>query len=275
MYINTIVVCDPAKGIQTKLAAGGSPYYIDGFNGPLRHTLLGKRLGDTVPGEVFSSHFSGYVFKILGGNDRRGHCMRQGILTNGTARILMRRSKKGVQWRKKFKDQRMRRTVHGCIIGKYICSLSLEIIQHGKSEIPGMPGTARPKSLGPKRASKIRMMFGLDKNDDVKKYVVRKKCKNGKTKAPRIQRLVTPERIKRKRTIAKAKEERFEKRRRDMDEYKKAKGGRLQQQKTKHVMQKPAPALTLATTKETRREERPQPAERRSTISQCWRGAQS
>ncbi len=244
MYIRTLVICDRAKGIHTKLTADTGGYRQTGFNGPLGSTIFGKRLGDTVLGEVFSADLRGYVFKILGGNNTMGRCMRQGILTDRTVRILMRRSKKGVRW-KKAQDQRMRRSARGCIIGKDIRSLSLEILKHGDKEIPGMSGLAKPKSLGPKRATRIRKMFGLDKKDDVKKHVVRKKCRNGKTKAPMIQRLVTPERIRRKKTIAKAKEERFERRKRDMDEYRNANGGRLQQHKKRVLL---PPALTLATT---------------------------
>ncbi len=265
MYLRTIVICDRDKGINTKLAADTDYAY-----GPLRSTLIGKRLGDTVPGEVFFAEFRGYVFRILGGNDRMGRCMRQGILTNRTVRILMRRSKKGVSW-KKCKDQRMRRTARGCIIGDDIRTLSLEIVQRGVHEIPGLSGPAKPKSLGPKRAAKIRKMFELEKKDDVKNYVVRRKRKNGKTKAPRIQRLVTPERIRRGKTIAKAKEERFERRRRDVEEYKREKGGRLQ--KAKRALKAQAQVL-IPEARETKREEGPQPAEGRGAVSLCWRDLQ-
>jgi small subunit ribosomal protein S6e len=57
--------------------------------------------------------------------------------------------------------------------------------------------------LGPKRASKIRKLFALSKEDDVRKYVIRRELpeKNGKkvSKAPKIQRLVTPQTLQRKR----------------------------------------------------------------------------
>jgi small subunit ribosomal protein S6e len=59
-----------------------------------------------------------------------------------------------------------------------------------------------PRLLGPKRASHIRKLFNLSKEDDVRKYVIRRKIeKEGKKprfKSPKIQRLVTPERIRRK-----------------------------------------------------------------------------
>ena len=66
--------------------------------------------------------------------------------------------------------------------------------------------TLTRRRLGPKRASKIRKLFALNKDDDVRKYVIRReltgKEKEGKkppSKAPKIQRLVTPISLQRKR----------------------------------------------------------------------------
>lgn len=52
----------------------------------------------------------------------------------------------------------------------------------GEQEIPGLTDTTVPRRLGPKRASKIRKLFNLTKNDDVRKYVIRRKLpeKEGK-----------------------------------------------------------------------------------------------
>ncbi len=54
-----------------------------------------------------------------------------------------------------------------------------------------------PRRLGPKRASKIRKLFNLSKEDDVRQYVIKrplpvKEGKKPRFKAPKIQRLVTP-----------------------------------------------------------------------------------
>lgn len=64
-------------------------------------------------------------------------------------------------------------------------------------EIPGLTDSTVPRKLGPKRASKIRKLFNLDKKDDVRRYVIKrplpaKEGQKPKTKAPKIQRLVTP-----------------------------------------------------------------------------------
>ena len=81
-------------------------------------------------------------------------------------------------------------------MGSDICVLNLMIVKKGEQEIPGLTdeASAKPRRLGPKRASHIRKLFGLTKEDDVRDFVVRRTYeKNGKqhNKAPKIQRLVT------------------------------------------------------------------------------------
>merc|ERR1711879_335098 len=71
----------------------------------------------------------------------------------------------------------------------------------GAEEIPGLTDDNKPRRLGPKRASNIRKLFNLEKKDDVRQFVVRRETKEGgkKKKAPKIQRLVTPAMLQRKR----------------------------------------------------------------------------
>lgn len=52
----------------------------------------------------------------------------------------------------------------------------------GEKDIPGLTDTTVPRRLGPKRASKIRKLFNLAKEDDVRQYVVRRPLnKEGET----------------------------------------------------------------------------------------------
>ncbi len=70
-----------------------------------------------------------------------------------------------------------------------------------------MTDGSKPRRLGPKRASKIRKLFNLTKDDDVRRFVIRrevaskKEGKKAKSKAPKIQRLVTPVTLQRKRRL--------------------------------------------------------------------------
>lgn len=73
-------------------------------------------------------------------------------------------------------------------------------MKKGDGEIPGLTDNTQPRRLGPKRVGKIRKLFNLSKEDDVRQYVVHRPLpeKDGKkprSKAPKIQRLVTPARI--------------------------------------------------------------------------------
>merc|ERR1719398_522651 len=73
----------------------------------------------------------------------------------------------------------------------------MAIIKKGEAEIPGLTDNTIPRRLGPKRASKIRKLFNLTKEDDVCQYVIKRPLplKDGKKQkfaAPKVQRLVTP-----------------------------------------------------------------------------------
>lgn len=61
-------------------------------------------------------------------------------------------------------------------VQNFVCEFCMMAkIVIGEQEIPGLTDTTVPRRLGPKRASKIRKLFNLSKNDDVRKYVIRRK----------------------------------------------------------------------------------------------------
>merc|ERR1711972_220944 len=76
--------------------------------------------------------------------------------------------------------------------------MSLVLVKKGDEELAGVTDEQRPRRLGPKRASNIRKLFNLEKKDDVRHFVVRREA-GKKKKAPKIQRLVTPAMLQRKR----------------------------------------------------------------------------
>jgi small subunit ribosomal protein S6e len=166
-----------------------------------------KRISQEVKGDDLGDEFKGYVFKITGGNDKQGFPMKQGVLVNSRVRLLLRKGNSC--YRPRRQGERKRKSVRGCIIGPDIAAVHLVIVKKGTEELPGLTDGYVPRRLGPKRASHIRKLFNLSKEDDVRKYVIRreipakegKELKDGKkkTKAPRIQRLVTPISLQRKR----------------------------------------------------------------------------
>lgn len=168
----------------------------------LESTFYDKRMSEDVRGDLLGDEFKGYVFRIMGGNDKQGFSMKQGVLTNTRVRILM---KKGATcYRPRRTGERKRKSVRGCIVGPDISALHLTVVKKGDEEIPGLTDGMMPRRLGPKRASHIRKLFNLSKDDDVRKYVIRREVvrgegKKNRTKAPKIQRLVTPLTLQRKR----------------------------------------------------------------------------
>ena len=104
--------------------------------------------------------------------------MKQGVLVPHRVRLLL--SDGHSCYRTRRNGERRRKSVRGCIVGPDIAVLSLVIIKQGEKEIEGLTDVALPKRLGPKRATKVRKFFNLSKEDDVRKYVVRREVKSAK-----------------------------------------------------------------------------------------------
>jgi len=183
-----------------------------------------KRISQEVPGDSLGDEWKGYVFRITGGNDKQGFPMKQGVLLPHRVYLLL--SDGHSCYRIRRTGERKRKSVRGCIVGPDISVLSLVIVKQGDAEIPGLTDTVLPKRLGPKRATKIRKFFNLSKDDDVRKYVVRREVTSQKkadakpyTKAPKIQRLVTPMRLQRRRHLRSLKRRRLERQKEQKTEF--------------------------------------------------------
>jgi len=183
--------------------------------------LYDKRISHEVEGENIGDEFKGYIFRISGGNDKQGFPMLQGVLTSQRVRLLF--SKGMPCFRPRKRGERKRKSVRGCIVSGDLSVLSLVIVKKGDADIPGLTDEVKPRRLGPKRASKIRKLFNLEKKDDVRQYVIRRQIvKEGKkpiTKAPKIQRLVTPQRLQHKRERKAIKKQRYTKSRAEAEVY--------------------------------------------------------
>ncbi|XP_046553792.1 40S ribosomal protein S6-like [Haliotis rubra] len=193
-----------------------------------------KRMSAEVTAENLGDEWKGYLLRITGGNDKQGFPMKQGVLTNGRVRLLL--SKGHSCFRPRRNGERKRKSVRGCIVDGQLSVLSMIIIKKGDKDIPGLTDKTIPRRLGPKRASKIRKLFNLSKEDDVRQYVIRrplpeKEGKKAKTKAPKIQRLVTPLVLQHKRHRMALKKRRNAKKREDAAEYAKLLAQRMKEAK--------------------------------------------
>lgn len=159
-----------------------------------------KRIGQEVEGDAVGDEFKGYVFKIAGGNDKQGFPMKQGVLLPTRVRLLL--SQGHSCYRPRRTGERKRKSVRGAIVGPDLAVLAVVIVRKGEGELEGLTDNTIPKRLGPKRANHIRKFFGLTKDDDVRDFVIKREVTKGEktsTKSPKIQRLVTPQRLQRKR----------------------------------------------------------------------------
>ncbi|KAI9760739.1 MAG: hypothetical protein M4579_001477 [Chaenotheca gracillima] len=194
--------------------ANGSQKLIEIEDDRKLRVFMDRRMGQEVPGDSVGDEFKGYVFRITGGNDKQGFPMKQGVMHPTRVRLLLGAGHSC--YRPRRTGERKRKSVRGCIVAMDLSVLALSIVKQGDSELPGLTDVVHPKRLGPKRATKIRKFFGLTKDDDVRKFVIRREVQpkgEGKkpyTKAPRIQRLVTPQRLQHKRHLIALKRRRAE-----------------------------------------------------------------
>ncbi|KAJ1447720.1 ribosomal protein S6e-domain-containing protein [Pelagophyceae sp. CCMP2097] len=194
--------------------------------------LYERRISQEVDGEALGEEFKGYVFRISGGNDKQGFPMKQGVLCNHRVRLLLRAG--ATCYRQRRAGERKRKSVRGCIVGADLAVLNLVVVKQGDADVVGLTDAQVPVRLGPKRANKIRKLFALAKADDPRKYVIARTFeKKGKTvtKRPKIQRLVTPLMLQRKRHRKAAKMAQIEKTKRDASEYNRVKTLRIQESK--------------------------------------------
>ena len=204
--------------------------------------IIDKKIGDEIDGSIISDVFDGYKFKITGGFDKDGFAMKNGILAQGKKKVMLTKGCSLFRYRRGFHRSgiRIRRLVRGCIISNDIKNLHLKIIKKGAKPIEGLTEEkdAKPKRLGPKRATKILKEFGLigtyteKKKDKEQRKNLRfmitnfapkreVQTKNGKTyvKRPKVQRLITPDRLRRKRLLKAFHKERREKAEKDKKAY--------------------------------------------------------
>jgi len=197
-------ISNPATGCQ-------KVYEVDDEQ-KIKH-FYEKRMAQEITADHLGPEWAGYVFRITGGNDKQGFPMKQGVLSQGRVKLLL--SKGQSCYRPRRTGERKRKSVRGCIVNHNLSILNLAIVKKGEGEIEGLTDKQIPRRLGPKRANKIRKLFSLDKADPVTQFVIRKTIeregKKSKSVAPKIQRLITPLTLQRKRRRMAMKRTRFEK----------------------------------------------------------------
>ena len=198
-----------------------------------------RKIGDEIEGHNLGEEYIGYLFKIKGGNDKQGFSMKSGVFATHRVRVLLKPGNKC--FRPRRDGERKRKSVRGCICGPDLSVIALTITKKGDADIPGITDEEKPRRRGPKRAGNIRKTFGLTKADDVRKFVVKREVVKGdKTfiKRPKIQRLITDRRIRRKRVVKKIKKDRFEASKSAREQYEKLLSKYIKEKKAKKSQDK-------------------------------------
>ncbi|KAI9074997.1 hypothetical protein K1719_043047 [Acacia pycnantha] len=169
-----------------------------------------------------------YVFKITGGCDKQGTpCFRGYGRRNG---------------------ERRRKSVRGCIVSPDLSVLNLVIVKKGENDLPGLTDIEKPRMRGLKRASKIRKLFNPPRRrmcaNMLNTYRRTFTTKTGKkvSKGPKIQRLVTPLTLQRKRARIADKKKRIAMAKAEAAEYQKLLASRLKERRSAKRRSKPSVA---------------------------------
>jgi small subunit ribosomal protein S6e len=159
-----------------------------------------KKINNTIDVSALGSEWKGYILKITGGQDKQGFPMVEGVLTNRRVKLLLPKGMTGCRGFGMKNGEKKKKSVRGCFVSPEISLLNLKIVKEG-NKINGLTDIDKKKKLNPKRASKIRKFWSLSKNEDLKKFSanISKNDPADKTKKPKIQRLITPMFLQRKR----------------------------------------------------------------------------
>ncbi|KAB0369531.1 hypothetical protein FD755_018524 [Muntiacus reevesi] len=182
-----------------------------------------------VAADALGEEWKGYVVRISGRNDKQCFPMKQGVLTHGRVRLLL--SKGHSCYRPRRTGERKRKSVRGCIADANLSVLNLVIVKKQGKDIPGLTDTTVPRAWVPRElAESANFSISLKK-------MMSTNGKKPRTKAPKIQRLVTPRVLQHEHWRIALKKQRTKKNKEEAAEYAKVLAKRMKKAKEKRQEQ--------------------------------------
>lgn len=184
-------ISNPSSGVQK---------IIDIEDENVLRVFYDKKISAEILATPLGPEWKDYVLKITGGQDKQGFPMKTGVFTNKRVKLLLSKGTVGCRGYHMRKGERCRKSVRGGIVSPEISVLNLIILRKGE-HTNDFTIQKEKKFLYPKRSSKLRKYFSINKGDDIRKFLIdeNNSFKSEKSKLPKVQRLITPLLIQKKR----------------------------------------------------------------------------
>lgn len=139
--------------------------------------FYGLKIHDQFDGKIISSELEKSIVEITGGNDSTGVCMVPNQNHSRTVRLLLKKGDIGYKPKKSYIKKR--KTVRGSVISQETSVISVILVrpysdENGEVVIPGLTDVVKDKSHLPKKASKLRKLFGIDESVEDKDQLKKK-----------------------------------------------------------------------------------------------------
>lgn len=130
--------------------------------------FINLEINQQFDGKLISSELEGSIIQITGGSDKCGFCMVSRKATPDRFEIFFK--SKNVGFRPKHPNDRRKKTVRGSMVSFETSVINAILVRpkmEGDNEvvITGLTDIFKPNSHMPKKAYKLRKMFGLDENE--------------------------------------------------------------------------------------------------------------
>ena len=135
-----------------------------------------KKISSEISATPLGNDWKNSTLKITGGQDKQGFPMKNGVFTNKRVKLLLPKGSVGCKGLRMRNGEKCKKSVRGCIVSPEISVLNLIIIKKG-DVLNEFTLQKERKLLYPKRISKLRKFFSINKGDDVTKFLIDEKNK--------------------------------------------------------------------------------------------------